>query len=876
MKLLKMWPLAVCCACFPISTAIGSWRVLPIRTQGEFEQGMTGGEAEQHLHSIARCLTHPNVIYLSQDVAGAWRSIDSGDTWKKCLDLGLYINNGQSIAVDPIDPNIVFLELDNAYNYQATQAEGLYRSTDAGDSWERVLATATNYTSSVGRSFRQAIACDLTSVADGMAQRWYVAFPENGIYRSEDGGLSFGTNPVSSLSGHKVVFRVLPVPGDDSKVFVATDLGLYFSSEQGANLAPIGDLPSGVVTSVEVDPRDRDTVYVAVRQKGLYRSTDGGAHFSLLKSFSVTRMFMNFGHPDTLYLIGSQKTIVTHDAGQTWTEDAVSVGHPETGNISTGNAMEVDGELAGLAPNPSDPNEAVGYAKASIWKTTDGGKIYIDSSTLFTGYAWSWWNRGAAFDRFNPERFAFFNNDVGMTITTTGGDYFERRNPQAWSWYQSGLIQWIGTYAGDFRPVEGSPRIVAAVGDYFRTQLMVTSNLGETWDLLVNYPDLESTLERNLFIGFHPNDPDFVYAGDKVSTDAGLSFEHIDFGDYASLDPYVMGFCEAQPDTVYAVSTNGRNILRSDDRGETWALYVALTWSMRPFDSKPTFVCDPADPDLIYTINSSGDLARFDGTNWTHFEILKLVDGGSAQDGYYNYVRTIAVDPSNSDVIYAGMFCSGTDNLFMSTDGGDNWVNISENMPRVGISSLAVNPHSGELFTGTLCGTWIRSAPYASDNPVFAKAEESPAILANLSPASYQAWRLQSFEFDDFIDDDVSGPDANPDNDNFNNLSEYAFAASPLEADEFDWAFQAEYQGSKTQYSIRSHRRSRDPNLFFDIEASTDLETWTLVFDHPDISKSGSTSWKINDDVSDVVENFEESNLPSAPRYFRIVPRLEP
>ena len=63
----------------------GNWRALPIRSQEEFEQGKFGGEGEQHPHSIARCLNVPDRIYLSHDVGGAWKSTDAGETWEKRL-----------------------------------------------------------------------------------------------------------------------------------------------------------------------------------------------------------------------------------------------------------------------------------------------------------------------------------------------------------------------------------------------------------------------------------------------------------------------------------------------------------------------------------------------------------------------------------------------------------------------------------------------------------------------------------------------------------------------------------------------------------------------------------------------------------------------
>jgi hypothetical protein len=830
---------------------------------------MTGGEGEQHMHSIARCLTQPEVIYLSHDVAGVWRSINAGESWEKCLDIGLYINAGQSIAVDPVNPNVVLLEIDNTYNYRSTAAEGLYRSEDGGKTWVRVLATATNYQPSEGRSYREAIAADLDSVQGGIAQVWYAAFPENGVFRSVDGGLSFSQMSSSSLTGHKVVFGVYPVPGESSNLFVATDQGLHLSTEFGANLQPVGDLPAGRVTSVAIDHRDSERVYALVEGLGMYRSLDGGEHFTLLKAFNGYRAFMNPGYPDVIYVVGSQYTIVTHDGGATWIENAVSIGHPETGQIDTGNRMEIDGRISGFAPNPEDPNEAVGFSKASLWKTTDGGRTYIDSSTLFTGFAWSWWNSGAAFDQFDPYRFAFFNNDVGMTITENGGDYFVNRNPEAWYWYQSGLIGWIGTYAGDFQPTPDSSRIVSAVGDYFRTQLMVTSNLGTSWDLLTDYESVNETLDLHIFVAFHPDDPNFVYGGDKTSTDAGLTFEPIDFGVFSSGDPTVLGFCRENADTAYAAYRNGTKILRTDDRGLTWRDYGSLSWSIRPFDSIPTFAADPEDPDIIYTLDSSGDLARFDGTSWESLDVLDMVDGVSAADGYYNYVRRVTVDPRFPEIVYAGMFSSGVDCIWRSTDEGATWENISGTYPRVSSGPLAVSPHTGELFVGTAAGTWIYPPPYETEIKIADKAEPSPAADP-VQAYSYEGWCLEHFKLSGYFDPEISGPTADSDDDELSNLIEYAMDRNPNDRDAPGFlSVLTDTNVSEISYTLSFRERTGDSSLDLVLYTSLNLAGWQTI-EGSTLTTAKVVETPLSNGLSEFSIELEEAASFTGSRFFKL------
>ncbi len=693
------------------------WRVMPIRSQNEFLQGKIGGEAEQFAHGMSRCLSDPNIIYLSHDVGQVWKSVDGGNSWKRTRCQGLWLTNGQSIAVDPINSDHVLVTVAASWNWLAADDEGVYRSTDGGDSWQAVLYEDTNFVSSAHRIFRRNITFDLTSVSNGISQRCYVALPGNGLYRSEDGGVNWSL--ASSLVGHSTIYEIAVHPSDGQTIFVASKLGLYKSDSKGANLQPYGDLPGGEVSSIEINPQNPDMVYVGLFGQGLYRSLNGGLNFSLLHPFDVSRCFMNPGFPETLYLVGqTSNTITSHDAGATWITDMVTFPAIGLGRHDAPDDWKdaISGRLTGLLPNPDDPNEAVASSRATLWKTTDGGQTFHDSSTLFTGFAWSWWNDAVAFDMLDPNRFAFFNADVGMVITDTASDWFDRRNDEARDWWLQGTIGWMGTYSGDIQPVPGSQIIVASVGDYFSTQLMHTVDSGENWNLVT------TSSEQNLFIAFHPDDPNLVYAGDKISTDAGASFLPVNFGAFNTYNPSILGMCQANPDTVYALDSSRIRILRSDNRGATWTLYNQPGWNFKKLDSLPTFAVDPLNCDIIYTLNSGDDLAIYDGVSWRDSGVLSLAGGQNVG----NFVRSVAVDPLDPNIVYAGMHAAGVPCIWRSLDKGFTWQDISYNLPRSGMGGMAVNPHTGELFRGSSFGTWVFPPPYESDTPIYDKLVSMP------------------------------------------------------------------------------------------------------------------------------------------------------
>lgn len=676
-----------------------TWRVMPVRSIEEFEADAFGGEGEQHPHSIARSLNHPEYIYLSHDVGGSWRSTDNGDSWRKNLDKGLALQFGQSIEADPNNPDIVFLIVDPSYNYKADGYQGLYRSEDGGKSWKIVLQTQTK----IERMYRHNIAYELSSADAGEAVKtWYAAFMNNGLYRSDDGGISWGDAPVADLKDHDIIYEIRAHPSDPKVVFVASNLGLFKSSEKGANLQRISSLPENI-SSVCVNPRHPDSIFVTAYSDGLYLSTDNGATFNKILDHPSVRLHQNHGFPERLYLTGnSRNSKYSEDGGATWKDFPVLQTFPGLGR-ETGWRRWFDGKISGIVSNPNDKNEAVCFTRSTIYKTTDGGESYFESATGWTGNAWSWTDNSMVFDRFDPDKFAFFCNDVGTRITTSGGEWFhENTNAQAGQWYPS-KIKWYGTYSGDFYPEKGSEIMVASIGGYFKTQLMRTENLGESWELVTEGNDNE---EMNLFISFNPEDPNIVYAGSKFSTDGGKTFEKFPFPEeYDS--PYVIAMCKSYPDIIYALNKACTVILRSCDQGQNWEEYAKPGWNFRPFDPLPTFAADPINPKKVYTLDANHDLASFDGENWTSFDVMDNIDN----DIPFNFVRNVAIDPNNPAIIYAGMFASGGSIVLRSLDAGNTWEDISYNLARMG-GALKVNPHTGELFRGSMFGTWIFPAPY--------------------------------------------------------------------------------------------------------------------------------------------------------------------
>jgi len=126
---------------------------------------------------------------------------------------------------------------------------------------------------------------------------------------------------------------------------------------------------------------------------------------------------------------------------------------------------------------------------------------------------------------------------------------------------------------------------------------------------------------------------------------------------------------------------------------------------------------------------------------------LGLIDLINAPATHYHFVRKIAIDPKHPEIIYASIAGAGISNMWRSNDGGQNWTDISYNLPRGGGSHrIAVNPHTGELFANNLCGTYILPPPYESQNLVYDKCASLSTTESNNHPPVLQPIGSQSVQ----------------------------------------------------------------------------------------------------------------------------------
>jgi photosystem II stability/assembly factor-like uncharacterized protein len=242
----------------------------------------------------------PNHFYFGSVGGGVWESTNSGESWNPIFDKQDVASIG-AIAVAPSDPNIIYVGSGEAdMRSQISYGDGMYKSTDAGKTWNHI---GLNDTRQIGRVLVDPRNPNVVFVAAlGHA---YGPNADRGVFRSTDGGatwqkvlyknenvgaidLAFDSrNPqtiyASLWATRRPPWTIYPPSiGPGGGLFKSTDGGSTWK-ELAGGLPADGDGRIGVA----VAPSDPNRVYAIVdnsdaKKGGLYRSDDAGATWQLM------------------------------------------------------------------------------------------------------------------------------------------------------------------------------------------------------------------------------------------------------------------------------------------------------------------------------------------------------------------------------------------------------------------------------------------------------------------------------------------------------------------------------------------------------------------------------------------------------------------
>jgi photosystem II stability/assembly factor-like uncharacterized protein len=663
--------------------------------------------------------TKPNspeqrIIWVGAASGGAWKSLDNGTTFKPVFD-----KHAQSVGTLVIDPrskgDVVWIGAGecNVRN-SVSVGDGVYKTTDGGDNWQQMGLEK------VERIAKIAIHSTNSNIvyAAGTGALWSDS-EDRGLYKTTDGGKSW--EKILYVDAKTGCADVVLDPSNPNIVYASmwqfrrkgwefssggAGSGFYKSLDGGKTWKKLGaenGLPSGLIgrSVIAIAPTNPNVLYALVESKptGIYRSTDKGEHWKLtadkvsitLRPFYFAALVVDPTDENRLYKPGLQLN-VSSDGGQTFEE--------------LGGATHSDHHAVWI--DPKNPMH--------LLLGTDGG-VY---RSLDRGRTWQF------FRNLPLSQFYHVSTDMETPYNVMGG------------------LQDNGSWLAPSSSAGGLPNSVwksVGFGDGFyvlRDRLDKNYLYGETQggnmfrhhlptgEIKVIKP-MEKTGEAkyrwnwNTPIVQSPKNPKTLYVASQHvfrSMDRGESWERIS-GDLTTNDPakqrqeesggVTMDKSSAENHcTVYAVAespldeklvwagTDDGNLQLTQNGGKTWTNVVSTIQGL-PKNAWVSSV-EPGhfDKGTLYAtfdVHTFGDRAAYVyktadfGKSWTRLQ----------SDEFKGYAHVVREDLVNKNLLFVGT----EHGLFITLDGGQNWAQMTGNLPNVAVRDIAIHPREHDLVLAT-------------------------------------------------------------------------------------------------------------------------------------------------------------------------------
>lgn len=449
--------------------------------------------------------SNPNIFWAGSPSGGLWKTTDGGLTWSTNTD-NLSVIGCTDLAIDPTNPNIMYLATGDGYAGD-TYCIGVLKSTDGGLTWNNSGLT---FPVSSQREMRRLLIHPTNP-------QILLAATNIGIYRSTNAGNTW--TQVVTGSTYDLEFK----PGNPNVVY-AGGTSFRMSNDGGVTFTVISNgIPTTGANrlALGVSPADSNYVYVLRSNSsnsgfgGLYRSVNGGSSFTVMSTSPDVLANSCAGSTG-----GGQGWYDLSIAVSPTNKDQVNVGGVNVwrsnGGGATGTWTIIGCWIGTSAPGvylKADHHDLEYDANGALFSASDGGifkynvsnwidlnagrniaqiyKIGLSSLTanrwitghqdngtgLFTGSVYQASYAGDGMDCFIDR-----SNDQNLFASTPNGNFVRSTNGGAsYSSITSGISgtgAWVSPWKQD--PVVAS-RLYAA-----RSQLFVSNNLGSNWTQLTN------------------------------------------------------------------------------------------------------------------------------------------------------------------------------------------------------------------------------------------------------------------------------------------------------------------------------------------------------------------------------------------------------
>ncbi|MFZ5918181.1 MAG: VPS10 domain-containing protein [Chloroflexota bacterium] len=678
----------------------------------------TGGPLGGLGYDIRMRSDDPDTLYVTDAWAGVFKSTDGGQTWFPSNE-GITTRTGESgdaipvfcLTIDPHDDNTLWVGTQNV--------RGIYKSTDAGQSWSRM---DNGVVEREGITFRGISVDpqnpDVVYAAAELSSWVWAGEPRNGrefdmtggvVYKTIDGGQNWA--PI--WRGDNLARYVFIDPRDPDVLYLSTGIfdreaansepakgtpggeGVLKSTDGGATWAHANDgLDNLYVGTLFMHPHNPDVLLAGAgnnqydQGNGVYLTTDGGVSWQqVLHGDNINAVEFAASDPAIAYAGSSGAVYRSGDGGRTWLR--VSEGEDGWGPPGVRAGFPIDFQVDPRDANRIFANEYGG----GNFVSTDGGRTWAVASAGYTGAQ----VRDIAVDPASGRVYAAARS--GLFVSGDGGsDWIGLSTPPAFS------MEWYVVAVDPADPSTGlraGRRHVLAANNW-NGVLLESRDAGQTWRAVSR--GLGDGMSWRAIV-FAPSDPDTVYAGASayysagtfddrmpaagvfVSHDGGSTWRAAN--DAVSQDANVTALAvhPRDPQTVYA-ATGNHGLLKTSDGGASW---TAINQGLPGEPSVLAVMVHPTEPDMLFAGLAFAGLYRSadGGATW---------QPASAGMNPEAMLSDVILDPTDPQVMFAADRFSG---VYRSTDGGATWLPVNTGLRTRAVNELAFTADGAHLYAAT-------------------------------------------------------------------------------------------------------------------------------------------------------------------------------
>lgn len=659
----------------------------------------------------------PNLFYFGATGGGVWKTIDGGRHWENISD-GYFGGSIGAIAVSKSDPNVLYAGGgEQTVRGNVSSGFGMWKSEDAGKTWSFAGLPKSRHIPRIVVDPN-----DHEVVYAAVLGDLYKPTTERGVYKSTDGGKQWkrvlfanenagATDLIIDPNNPRVLYastwNVRRTPyslssgGPGSALWKSTDYGETWTEISTQDGFPEGTL--GII-GITVSPANSERLWAMVEHKekgGVYRSENGGQSWKLMNSdrnlrqraWYYTRIFADTQDPETVYVLNVRYHKST-DGGKTF---------------SSSNAPHGDHHDLWIAPE--DPSSMIMGDDGGAQVTYDGGETWSTYHNQPTAQFY----RVTTDDSFPYRIYAAQqdNSTIRIRHRTESGSISED--------------DWEETAGGESAHIAVDPLnndiVYGGSYDGFLTRYNHQKNTVRSVSVWPDNPmghgaeDFKYRFQWNFPIFFSPHNPKKIYAASNhlhASTDQGASWQLISpdltrndpsklgssggpiTQDNTSVEYYCTIFAAAESPLVEGLLYTGSDdglVHISQDGGKSWTNITPKDWPQWMMVNS----IEPSrhEPGTCYVAGT-----RYKLGDYTPY-LYKTNDYGKSWQritkGIENehFTRVLREDLTQRGLLYAGTEAG----MYVSFDDGGQWQKFQLNLPQVPITDLTLK--NNDLIVAT-------------------------------------------------------------------------------------------------------------------------------------------------------------------------------